>query len=46
MLRWKPHDGTTPWSLDVPDGEEPMRALAVLHAVERLLREEERATGA
>ena len=45
VLRHKPHDGTAPWSLDVPDGEEPMRALAVLHAVERLLREEEAAAG-
>jgi hypothetical protein len=45
VLRVKPRDGRTPWSLEVPDGEEPMRVLAVLHAVERLLREEEGAEG-
>jgi len=43
VLRFKPLDGAAPWSLEVPGGAEPMRALAVLHAVERLLREVESA---
>ena len=39
VLRIVPANGSEPWTLDVPGWEEPLRALAALHAAERLLRE-------
>jgi hypothetical protein len=41
VLRLRPLDGAAAWTLEVPGWEEPLRALAILHAAERLLREAE-----
>jgi hypothetical protein len=41
VLRMKPLDGSEPWLLDVPSFGDPLRALAVLVAAERFLRERE-----
>jgi len=41
VLRLRPREGAVPWAFEVPGWEEPLRALAVLHAAERWLREEE-----
>ncbi len=40
-LRTVPGNGALPWRLDVPGAGDPIRALAILHAAERLLRETE-----
>jgi hypothetical protein len=41
VLRLVPLDGAVPWTLEVPGWEDPVGALVVLLAAERLLREEE-----